>query len=68
MKNAKNEAAIFDTKVRRTQRSRFEGETKNLVLGMLGRPFRFTSHRKCQVGSWVLESEVKGTAELDMCM
>ena len=40
MKNAKNEAAIFDTKVRKTQRSRFEGETKNLVLGMLGRPFR----------------------------
>lgn len=67
MKNAKNEAAIFDTKVRKTQRSRFEGETKNLVLDMLGLS-DVTSHRKCQVGSWVLESEVKGTAELDMCM
>ena len=29
---AKNEAAIFDIKVRKAQRRRFEGETKNLVL------------------------------------
>lgn len=40
LKNVKNEAATFDTKVRKTQGSRFEGETKNLVLNMLGRPFR----------------------------
>ena len=64
---AKNEAAIFDIKVRKAQRRRFEGETKNLVLDMLGLS-HVTSHRKCQVGSWVLEWSERDRAELDMCM